>query len=203
MKLDYVKLSDYNRLAYEFAIRNQRVIELLAKPLTISIVNELLTFGIDATSIHFDETGNEIVIYSLQELYLDYHHLAHINHIPYNPYSMGQENQNEDTLEYDEYRGEQFLIHPRSKNFFYIDTESEQDALNRMKDLIESRGKSGGKFERLINGKAFEHYDAVIFFDETVYSIDPSTNTKKTIKTDIKLITEWVKPENYLQLIKQ
>ena len=48
-----------------------------------------------------------------------------------------------------------------------------------------------------------EDYDAVTFFAETVNSLDPSTNTTKTIRKDIEFIAEWVEPSKYLQLIPQ
>jgi hypothetical protein len=181
-------LQDYNALAYEFAIRNPRVIELLEQPLTDETVSELLKYGINATSVYMDD-GNEIVINSLQELYLDYGYLAHIEHTPHNPY--GEE----------DYLGDRILVHPSSKDFFYpINKESDEEAIYRIdapsKKLISTQKLN--KIERV-----FEHYDSVTFYDETVYSLDTSTKTKATINSDIKLVTKWLQPEMYLQLIPQ
>ena len=108
MKKDDVTLEQFNQLAYEFAIRNPRVIELLHKELTKEAVDEFAQYGIDATSAYMDDNGNEHTIYSLQELYLDYEHLKDIKHQPCPAYSNP----------IDDYRGEKFLRHPNGKNIF-------------------------------------------------------------------------------------
>jgi hypothetical protein len=188
-------LQDYNELAYEFAIRNPKVIELLSLPLTDNTVQKLLTFGINATSVYIDGEI-EIQTNSLEELYLDYEHLK-IEHTPCSPYGEGQV-QDENTHEsIDTYRGDRILIHPNSKDFFYrINKEPEQEALNRIQSLIGT-----AKLNQL--ERVFRHYDAVMFYNETVYSLDTTTKTKKTINSDIKLVTEWIQPQMYLQLIPQ
>ena len=187
MKKDEVTLEQFNQLAYEFAIRNPRVIELLHKKLTKEVVDELAQYGIRATSACMDDNGNEHIIYSLQELYLDYEHLKDIKHEPCLAYSHP----------IDDYIGEKFLLHPEINNFFPSNIDQSR-ALKRIQGLIETRGK---KLERLLNGEAFTNYDAVTFRNQTVYSVDPSTNKKKTIENDIKFIREWTNPEKYLQLL--
>ena len=76
--------------------------------------------------------------------------------------------------------------------------ERELQALERIKELIEPRGK---KLQRLMNGEAFKNYDAITFNNQSVYSLDPSGNNKKTIKSDIEFISEWINPQKYLQLL--
>ncbi len=193
-----MKLEDYNALAYEFAVRNPRVIELLDMQLNKEVVKELLTYGIDATSYHFDK-DTETLIYSLQELYLDYDHLKHIEHSPYSPYGEGQVLDKDTDEIYDNFRGNRQIVHPLSKRKLCT-KESVEDAIPRIKKLIETRGR---KLQRLIDQTAFYNYDAVTFFAETVNSLDPSTNTTKTIRKDIEFIAEWVEPSKYLQLIPQ
>lgn len=187
-------LSDYNKLAYDFAIRNSRVIELLEQPLTDNVVSELLTFGIYPKSIIFDD-NNEIEINSFQELYLDYDHLQHLNHKAHSPYGEGV-HYDEDTLtEHNCYVGHKHLIHPNKGKIFYSSEETEV-AIERIKQLIPT-----AKLNQL--ERVFRHFDSVTFFDETIYSLDTSTNTKKTIISDIELVTKWVEPQMYLQLIPQ
>lgn len=190
-----MRLNDYNTVAYRLAMRNPRVIELLVSKLTDDAVAELLTFGIDATSVYIDEHGKELRIRSTQELYLGYDHLRHIKHTPNDPYVLRQ-GIDED---HNDFEGFESLVHPLSKKMF-VNEESIEDAIPRIDALIETRGR-GNKLQRLMDGMAFDHYDAVTFFGETVYSLDPSTNTAKTIRSDIKFITEWIQPEKYLQLL--
>lgn len=192
-----MKLTDYNTLAYEFAIRNPRVIELLGMKLTEEVVQELRQYGIDATSVYFDKNNeqgsvNEVRINSLQELNLDYPHLNHLEHVSYCPY-IG------DDMDKAYFKGYQKLIHPDKGRIFHKE-ELIEDAISRIKSLIESRG---GKLNRLIYGTAFKHYDEITFFSETVHSIDPTTNTTATIRKDLSFISEWIKPEKYLQLLPQ
>jgi len=52
-----------------------------------------------------------------------------------------------------------------------------------------------------MNGEAFKHYDDNKFMGKTVFAIDPSTNTSKTIKNDIDFIQQWLSPGKYLQLL--
>lgn len=182
-----MKLVDYNTLAYQFAIRNPRVIELLNTSPNDEVVKELLTFGINATATHFEGT-EEITFNSFRELYLDYEHLKHLSHNPHSPFEP-----------YDGFKGYQTLIHPNKGRIFYK-KESTEDAIYRIKSLIETRG---GKLNRLMNGSAFTHYDAITFFSETVHSIDPTTHTTATIRKDLSFVSEWIKPEKYLQLLPQ
>ncbi|WP_286337597.1 hypothetical protein [Hydrogenimonas cancrithermarum] len=190
--------NDFNQLAYEFAIRNPRVIELLGLSLDQSIAEELSSYGIYSKSIDFRD-GQEIEILSLRELYLDYEHLTHIVHHPFSPYGEGTV-EDPNTLEkINEYRGDKFLVHPNSKKPFFR-KENELEAYRRINQLIESRG---GKLQRLMDGTTFKHYDAIKIMGQTVYSLDPTRSSKKTIKSDISFVSEWIKPEKYLQLIPQ
>jgi len=193
-----MKLIDYNNLAYEFAIRNPRVIELLSMELNKEVVAELKSFGINAMSVQYHD-GNEVSFCSLQELYLDYGHLLHINHTPYSPYGEGQWMDENTYEEHDNYRGDKILIHPLKDNPL-SQKEDVEDAIRRIQSLIESRGK---KRKRLMDGLAFENYDAITFLNRTPYSIDPSTNKRKTIESDISFIREWINPNKYLQLLPQ
>lgn len=192
-------LEEFNQLGYEFAIRHPRVIELLNNStLTNDIVQELLEYGINATSVDIN-TQREQVINSTQELYLNYKHLNGINHTPFSPYGEGVY-YDENHLDFiDEYVGNKLLVHPKNKIAFY-NKESIESALTRIHSLIESRG---GKLERLISGKAFKHYDAVKFFGATVYSLDPTKSTTKTITSDIEFIHDWIINKKYLHLIPQ
>ena len=192
-----MKLNGYNALAYEFAIRNPRVIELLSQPLTDNSVKELRRFGINAISEYFDNPKGDMVINSTRELYLDYHHLKGIGHHPYSPYGHGRWYDNETHEEHDEYRGDNVLVHPLSSEVF-VSKEPDEDAIPRIEALIETRGN---KLKRLADGTAFYSFDAITFFSQSVYSLDESGNRSKTIRSDIKFITEWIKPENYLQLL--
>jgi hypothetical protein len=194
-------LRDYNQLAYEFAIRNPRVIELLGMPLTDENVKELLTYGIDATSCYnyHDENGNYIqeCCNSLQELYLDYSHISHQNHKPYSPCGEGQWDDEETGETHDDFRGRRILIHPKSKSKFNK-SEDLNHAILRINKLFPTR-----TLNRYFDGEPFKYYDEVIFTKKTIYSLDTSTNLKKTITNDIKFINQWICPEKYLQLLPQ
>ena len=194
MKKDDLMLRDYNELAYEFAVRNPRVIELLSMKLDEAVARELLEFGIDATAVNKD---TDEAFFSLQELYLDYKHLEHIPHTPYSSYENDWI-EGKNGVQYNNFKGNRCLYHPKCDKLNI--EEPREDAIKRISLLIETRGK---KLQRLTSGKAFENYDAVNFFDETVYSLDPSTNTKKTINSDIEFIKEWIHPGKYLQLLPQ
>ncbi len=199
-----MKLREYNSLAYDFAMRNPRVIELLGMELTTNVIQELLTFGIDASS-EVLENDIMIPIYSLQELNLNYKHLKHIKHIPHSPYGEGLF-RDEKTFELqDNYLGNKILIQPIIANRIYIGQEFSEEAWLRIDELFnnsfESRGRGGGKKRRLVQGLLFKNYDAVTFLNETVFSLDPSTNTTKTINSDINLVAEWIHPDKYLQLL--
>lgn len=192
-------LDDFNKIAYEFAIRNSRVIQLLELPLTDDTVKELLTYGIDATSIYFSEDNEEVTINSTQELYLDYRHISLSKHSPHSPYGEGI-SINPITADIsNHYSGHKILVHPLSKSHIHK-KENDLDAMVRIAPLIETRGQSN-KMKRLLSGEAFKNYDAVTFYDKTIYSLDPTTKTTKTIKDDIKFITEWTNPEAYLKLL--
>lgn len=190
-------LDDFNKIAYEFAIRNPHVIQLLELPLTDDVVKELLSFGINATSVYFSDGNEEIIINSLQELYLDYDHLKQISHIPHSPYGEGEGIDEITEENFNHFRGHRLLIHPLSKKPLYK-KENEFDAMTRISGLIETRGK---KLQRLMHGEVFEHYDAVVFKRQTRYSLDPTKNTSKTIKADLEFVQEWINQKKYLQLL--
>jgi hypothetical protein len=195
---DTYRLKDYATLAYEFAIRNPRVIELLGMPLSDDVVKELLNYGIDATSEEHSSDGDWFIINTTSNLFLDYKHLEHLNLNQIKIYNQGVE-QDWKTFpeEYQPFRGERKLIHPKSKNQF-IRSEDPVKAIQRISHLIEARGK---KLSRLFELDPFKYYDAVTYFDKTVYSLDTSKTHTKTINSDIKFISEWIDPQQYLQLL--
>jgi len=187
-------LEDYNALAYEFAIRNPRVLELIKKPLTDEIVKELSTFGLKATTVEVDpEDGSMTQVNSLKDLYLEYRHINKES-IPCNSGDFSADGV-EIFIPHD--KSHRKLYYPK-KSFSNFKRTSIIDEFERIDGLIESRG---GRLRRLMNGKYFEHYDAVVIFGESVYSQDPSTNDKPTINTDIDFIKEWIEPSKYLQLL--
>ncbi|MEA1880277.1 MAG: hypothetical protein U9N11_06510 [Campylobacterota bacterium] len=188
-------LEDYNRLAYEFAIRNPRVIELLKSELNDEVADELLnTYGIsikkEVVFPEYDEEGNQTMscetaeINSLDEVYLDYPHLKGIK-----------------TPSRGSHKGFKRIINteklPRFKTKRF---ETETEAMKRISNFFETRGRSN-KLNRLMGGEVFEYYDAVRYDKKTIYSLDPSTKKKGTIGSDITLVDEWIKPEKYLELL--
>jgi hypothetical protein len=196
-----MNLNDYNKLAYEFAIRNPRVIELLHEKLTSDVAKELLSFGIDIKCEGTDNGGTSYEYDSLQWLNLNYDHLSDIKHlgIQLEDFNGGNKDDMEAMMLYQAYIGKGQLVHPEQ----YTILSSPEDIIfefKRIDRLIETRG---GKLQRLIDGIPFKHYDAITFFGETVYSLDKSTKTTKTIKKDIEFITEWINPDKYLQLLPQ
>lgn len=185
-------LEDFNELAYEFAIRNPRVVELITSPLTDKTAEELLAYGIDIKVK--DHNGDEVN--SIDELYLNYKHLD-IGKLPYQSKTVdiqGMQVHNQDDKSYRK------LVRPNSKSKFVIVATTIEKEIERIKNLIETRGRVS-KLDRLISGEVFEHYDAVTFFSKTVYSLDPSSNQRKTIKSDIEFVEEWLEPKKYLQLL--
>jgi len=192
-----MNLNDYNKLAYEFAIRNQRVIELLHMELTSDVAEELLTFGIDIRCSDNDDNG-EYEYNSLIWLNLNYDHLQDIKHlgIQLKDFTNGNDNDTEAIVHYEEYINKGQLIHPQQN--MVASPLNIVDEIERINSLIETRGR---KLQRLTQGIPFKHYDAVIFFGESVYSLDTTLKTAKTIRNDIKLITEWINPDKYLQLL--
>lgn len=191
-------LNDYNKLAYEFAIRNPRVIELLGMTLSDDIVKELQQYGIDARSQEYTDDGDKHIVNTTSDLFLDYKHLEHLNLNQIKIYKQGVEQDwTNFPEEYQPFRGVKKLIHPKCINKLNR-SEDPIETLQRISALIEARGK---KLSRLIALEAFENYDAVIFFDKTVYSLDPSKSRRKTINTDIEFIKKWIDPKQYLQLL--
>ncbi len=176
-------------LAYEFAIRNERVIELLSFELTEDVAKELIEYGLNTLVEGHNENGSYEYL-GFENLYLDYDHLEHLGIGGFMP--DGNE-------EYDWKKHFKVLSYPQ-ENEVFIFKEDIEDAVQRIKSLIEGRG---GKLQRLMDGTSFKHYDAVTFFDKTVYSLDTTINTAKTIRTDIKFIKEWIQPDKYLQLLQQ
>ena len=62
------KLIDYNKLGYEFAIRNPRVIELLSRPFTDDVAKELMEYGLNTLVEGHNEDG-AYTYYGLDNLY--------------------------------------------------------------------------------------------------------------------------------------
>lgn len=197
MKSNYT-LKDFEELAYEFAIRNPRVIELLHQEPTEQVANELLTFGINITrDIPPSDFNNEVEVENtFDELFLDYSHLQDLNHIPF-------------SYKYDDFpddfKGRKVLSQPVNRLEIYallgskIKFEDDITALKRINTLIETK-----KLNRLMSKEVFDkHYDYVTFKGYSIYRIDPTTNTRKTIKSDIYFVKEWINPKKYLQLLPQ
>jgi len=183
------QLKDFNVLAYNFAIRNPDVIQLLSEPFTEDNRVKLRGYGFlteiaEAYKIkdgYEDENKYECRMkYSLDALYLDYEHL----NIP--------------QVFSDE--GSRKLSQPSSGKFLVVNRISMEDEIVRINSLFETRGRAN-KLDRLMSGEVFEHYDAVSFRGKTIYSLDPSTNKKKTIQSDIELVKEWIQPDKYFQLL--
>lgn len=189
-------LEEFNELAYEFAIRNPKVIELLKQPLTKENILKLNKFGINANS-YTDDLDTKI--FSLQELYLDYKQFEEISIQNHSPEGAGKYFDHETFDLIDDFKGEKIIYHPDRQRFLY-QRESDIAAIKRIELLIESRGK---KLSRLMSKEAFKNYDKYTFEGKTIYAIDPTSNNKKTINNDIKFINEWIQPIKYLQLIPQ
>jgi len=191
-------LEDYRELAYEFAIRNVRVIELIKKPLTNKSVKELTKYGIDATayynSLEYNEEGFENTI---RELDLNYYHFKDIKYTPY-IYEHQDEN----------FRGYKILTHPK-RSIIYGDSYRENDieALSRIEKLLGSYSETVGtriesrKLKRCINKKVFDNYDTLKFGSDISVSEDINSSDKSTIRKDIELVEKWSEPSLYLQLL--
>ena len=189
-------LEDYNALAYEFAIRNPRVLELIKKPLTDEIVKELSTFGLIAKIVEVNpEDGSRTELNSLKDLYLEYRHIDKeslpCNSRDFNPEGIEVFIPND--------KSHRKLYYPK-KSFSNFKRTSINDEIERIDKLIETRGRKS-KLDRLMSGEVFRHYDEVIFFNNSKYSLDKSKNTSATIDTDIAFVEEWIEPFKYLQLL--
>ena len=205
-------LEDYTELAYEFAIRNPRVIELLKSTLTEEVAKELLEYGIDTLIEYTDDEGNPYTKYSLEELYLDYPHLGdnlknvNVSH-------------NGETYEFEKYRelfpdategewkGYKRIVHPNT-NRKIKNKESSIDALNRINEMafdvcMKEGSREGVKRSELMCGDAFNYYDEKYFNQKSTSNISKEYHYTdiKTINKYTKFIKEWIEPNNYLQLI--
>lgn len=191
-------LENYMELAYEFAIRNPRVIKLLHEPLSDDSVEELRQYGLNVTAYYCSEEYNKDGYENtIRELYLDCLAYQDLNHTP----STYEES---DGI----FNGYKILrqIDNRTNGLKLIDAPIEREdsnlALSRMKELIETRG-SNNKLKRFLQGVLFKDYDAITFNKDSKRSRDPSTNRKKTINSDIIFINGWIEPKKYLQLLPQ
>jgi len=189
-------LEDYNALAYEFAIRNPRVLELIKKPLTDEIVKELSMFGLKAKTVEVNpEDGSMTQVNSLKDLYLEYKHINKEN-IPCNSGDFSADGV-EIFIPND--KSHRKLYYPK-KSFSNFKKTTLIDEFKRIDKLIETRGRKS-KLDRLMSGEVFQHYDEVVFFNNSKYSLDKSKNTSATIDTDIAFVEEWIEPLKYLLLL--
>ena len=187
MKKGSVSLREYNALAYEFAIRNPKVIELLQSKLTDSVVQELQIFGIDVLLTELDSNGDERACITLKHLPLEYKHLKVKRDVGLLADSIIDRK----------------LKHPLSYDSSCTEESGEQAYL-RINEYFETRGGGrGGKnqLQRLLDGDAFEHYDAFVFENKSKYAIADANQIRKTITKDIDLVQEWINPNKYLQLL--
>ena len=169
-------LKDYNELAYDFAIRNPRVIELLHGALSEEVAKELLTYGIDIEDSFVTSDGEEVTIYTLENLHLQYEHIDFsIQH----------------------YGGKKYIVHPDAKRFFYRQ-EPIEDEIEYINELFT---KKGGRLKYIMDRKIFEHYDEYMDSGKKVTNVHNYQNNKKQIKKDIEFVQEWIQPEQYLRLI--
>ncbi len=214
-------LEDYEALAYEFAIRNPKVIELLQsslndkKTINDKTAEELLEYGIDTLVEYTDDEGNLCTKYSLEELYLDYPHLGDDLkkiQISHNGKRYKIEKYRElfpDAME-EEWKGNKRIVQPESYNK-YFKKESDIDSWNRIDAIYfdvcmnEGSKREGVKRDELKNGDAFNYYDEKHFNQKGTTDISNKYHSTdiKTIKKYIKFIEEWVTPEKYLKLIPQ
>ncbi len=189
-------LEDYNRLAYEFAIRNPEVIELLRSPLNDEVAKKLLsTYGIDIRVTEsfniYDEDGITVIgqedheIYSLKELCLDYPHLADVK---------GYESSGLYAGDYDISLCKKLkkVIQPKSSNFFKK-LESGDIAIKRIRGIFNT---AAGHLNRMIDGRIFEYYDKHVLGKK-----NPNINKKKI--EDIKTIKAYIKPLFYSKLLPE
>jgi hypothetical protein len=170
-------LQDYNELAYDFAIRNPRVIELLQGALTKETAEELLTFGLYTEDSFCTSDGEEMTKYTLENLYLNYEHL---------PDSIRKEE-----------GGQKTIFHPDAEKIFFS-PEPIEDEIANIKELIPGKG---GRLNYIMCRKIFDHYDQYIECNENINMISGYRNNKKQIKKDIEFVQEWIQPEQYLSLI--
>jgi len=172
-------LQDYNELAYDFAIRNPRVIELLQGELTKETAKELLTFGLFTEDSFHTSDGEKVITYTLENLYLNYEHLPD----SIRKYGGGQKK----------------IVHPDSKKIFFA-PEPIEDEIANINELIPNRG---GRLNYIMSRKIFDHYDQYIECNENINIISGYRDNKKQIKKDIEFVQEWIHPEQYLLLIPE
>ena len=189
-------LEDYEDLAYEFAIRNPRVIELLKPILTEEVAKELLEYGIDTLIEYTDDEGNLYTKYSLAELYLDYPHLGD----DLKGIQISHKGKMYTTEEYRklfpdamEGEGDKKIVHPESYNK-YFKKESDIDAIVRIEEIFP---KKAGHLNRLMDGSIFEYYDEHILCKEDFN--DNKIPQKK--KNDVTTIRTYSKKNFYMHLI--
>ncbi len=222
-------LKDYEELAYEFAIRNPKVIELLKSELTDDVAKELLnTYGISTKVEYQDSEGNLYEANTLEELYLDYSHLG--DTVKYKGMHTYKDGKRYALAEYyklfpyakiDEHEGYKKIVHPGFMKVLYS-KESPEGSIDRINKLFSKQGRGGGVITRLKSGAIFKRYDMSITMNNNQINQYESTikfkadlnsdkkevsgkeyNAKGAIKKDIALVKLWIKPTRYLQLVPQ
>ncbi|MCK5775296.1 MAG: hypothetical protein KAH25_03930 [Bacteroidales bacterium] len=179
-------LKDYEALAYDFAIRNPRVIELLKSPLNDKVADELLnTYGINIKVEIYDSYNGDYLgkKNSLEELCLDYPHLAD---------AKGYESSGLYAGDYDISLCKKLkkVIHPKSSTHFKK-LESGDIAIKRIRGIFNTQA---GHLDRIMDGRIFEYYDKHILGKK-----NPKINKKKI--SDIELIKTYIKPSFYSKLL--
>ena len=201
-------LKDYEELAYEFAIRNPRVVEILNRELSTESQEELLTtYGID--------TADDL-------LYCEYNHLPYIveaaeekkkerkESLIKRMKSIEKKETNNHTaleklvLSIDPYKKHytplcfRVLVRPRPEGDY--STEYRDEALERIKsNNTELIRELNGKLKRLMNNDIFDNYDAYVFEKKSYVMISGSNS--KGVRNDILFVEKWIQPENYLTLL--
>lgn len=181
-------LKDYEALAYDFAIRNPRVIELLKSPLNDKVADELLnTYGINIKVEIYDSYNGDYLgkKNSLEELCLDYPHLAD---------AKGYESSGLYAGDYDISLCKKLkkVIQPKSSNLLKK-LESDDMAIKRIRGIFNTQA---GHLNRMMDGRIFEYYD------KHVLGKKPPNINKKKIE-DIETIKTYIKALFYSKLLPE
>ncbi len=213
-------LEDYEDLAYEFAIRNPRVIELLKSPLNDKVAKELLSYGIVLPREAIYHEGEYHEKYTLDGLCLDYPHLDR-NISEANCESIAKANYSHDVEE----NCMRCILNPKlKKRFSFTPLETPEQTHARIKGLFTSQ-----QFTALFNNRMFRRYDMSqkkhpkhkdkmlnanmineieqdLKLKEALESDAESisfkeSNAKGRIKTDIKLVEKYIQKDEYLKLL--
>lgn len=183
-------IEDYNRLTYEFAIRNPKVIELLKSPLTDEVADKLLTtYGINIKVEKYDRHNGDYLgtENSLEELCLDYPHLADIKGYESSGYKGNYDISICKKLKK--------IFQPEPSGFpdSLMQQETDDVALKRINMMFE---KKAGRLNKLMDGSFFCYYDKLIL---TKKKEKPSKREKKNVET----IQTYIKPSFYLKLLPE